>query len=209
MEEEIICRHHKKLIVNSTNIWKSTFYHTDKKEKKKAYIRKLRPETIKLLEENIGKTLSDINYSRILSDPPPKILEIKAKINTWDLIKIKSFCTTKENIRFLTLPSWSTSHCVSLQNAYENSKMWVDQHFMKWIKFLLMPWAGYHMQWRDRQEEGAVVSRLVVCWLVNSWVVPVRIYKAKYNSNVWWSCYTPLLITLLRVGSDSFRATIV
>ena len=47
----------------------------------------VRPETIKLLEENIGKTLSDINHSRILYDPPPRILEIKAKINKWDLIK--------------------------------------------------------------------------------------------------------------------------
>ena len=46
--------------------------------------------SIKLLEENIGKTLSDINHSRILYDPPPRILEIKAKINKWDLIKIKS-----------------------------------------------------------------------------------------------------------------------
>ena len=58
----------------------------------------VRPETIKLLEENIGKTLSDINHSRILYDPSPKILEIKAKINKWDLIKLKSFCTTKETI---------------------------------------------------------------------------------------------------------------
>ena len=58
----------------------------------------IRPETIKLLEENIGKTLSDINQSRILYDSPPRILEIKAKINKWDLIKIKSFCTTRETI---------------------------------------------------------------------------------------------------------------
>ena len=58
----------------------------------------VRPETIKLLEENIGKTLSDINHSRILYDPPARILEIKAKINKWDLIKLKSFCTTKETI---------------------------------------------------------------------------------------------------------------
>ena len=57
----------------------------------------VRPESIKL-EENIGKTLSDINHSRIFFDPPPRILEIKAKVNKWDLIKIKSFCTTKENI---------------------------------------------------------------------------------------------------------------
>ena len=58
----------------------------------------VRPETIKLLDENIGKTLSNINDSRILYDPPPRILEIKAKINKWDLIKLKSFCTTKETI---------------------------------------------------------------------------------------------------------------
>ena len=58
----------------------------------------IRLETIKVLEENIGKTLSDINHRRILYDPPPKILEIKSKINKWDLIKIKSFCTTNETI---------------------------------------------------------------------------------------------------------------
>ena len=58
----------------------------------------VRPETIKLLEENIGKTLSDINHSRILYDPPPREMEIKAKIDKWDLIKLKSFCTMKETI---------------------------------------------------------------------------------------------------------------
>ena len=51
----------------------------------------VRPENIKFLEENIGKTLSNINYSRILYDPPPRILEIKAKVNKWDLIKLKNF----------------------------------------------------------------------------------------------------------------------
>ena len=54
----------------------------------------VRPETTKLLEKNIGKTLSDINHSRILYDPPPKVMEIKAKINKRDLIKLKSLCTT-------------------------------------------------------------------------------------------------------------------
>ena len=57
----------------------------------------IRPETIKLLEENIGRTLSDINHSRILYDPPPRVMEIKAKINEWDLIKLKSFCTMKQD----------------------------------------------------------------------------------------------------------------
>ena len=51
----------------------------------------VRPETIKLLGENIGKILSGINHSRIFYDPPPRILGIKAKINKWDLIKLKSF----------------------------------------------------------------------------------------------------------------------
>ena len=58
----------------------------------------VRLETIKLLEENIGKTLSDINHSRILYDPPPRILEIKAKIIKWDPIENKTCCTTKETI---------------------------------------------------------------------------------------------------------------
>ena len=56
----------------------------------------VRPETIKRLEENIGKTLSDIKHSRTLYDPPLRVMEIKAKINKWDLIKLKSFSTTKE-----------------------------------------------------------------------------------------------------------------
>ena len=58
----------------------------------------VRQETIKLLEENIGQTHSDMNHSRILYDTPPQILEIKAKINKWDLMKLKSFFTTKEII---------------------------------------------------------------------------------------------------------------
>ena len=58
----------------------------------------VRTETIKLLEENIRRTLSDINHSKILYDPPPRVMEIKAKINKWDLIKLKRFCTTKETI---------------------------------------------------------------------------------------------------------------
>ena len=56
----------------------------------------VRSESIKPLEGNTGKTLSDINHSRILYDPPPRVMEIK--INIWDLIKLKNFCTTKETI---------------------------------------------------------------------------------------------------------------
>ena len=58
----------------------------------------VRPETIKLLEENIGRTLDDINQSKILYDPPPRVTEIKTKVNKWDLIKLKTFCSAKETI---------------------------------------------------------------------------------------------------------------
>ena len=58
----------------------------------------VRPETTKLLEENIGRTLDDINQSKILCDPSPRVTEIKAKVNKWDLIKLKSFCTAKETM---------------------------------------------------------------------------------------------------------------
>ena len=59
----------------------------------------VRPETIQLLEENIGRTLNDINQSKILYDPPPRVTETKTKVNKWDTIKSKSFCTAKKTIR--------------------------------------------------------------------------------------------------------------
>ena len=55
----------------------------------------VRPETIKLLEENIGRILKDINQSKILYDPPPRVTEIKTKVNKWDPIKLKNLYTAK------------------------------------------------------------------------------------------------------------------
>ena len=59
----------------------------------------IRQDTFKLLEENIGKTFSDINLTNVFSCQSPKATEIKAKINQWDLIKLTSFCTAKETIQ--------------------------------------------------------------------------------------------------------------
>ena len=58
----------------------------------------VRPETIKLLEETLGRTLDDKNQNKILCDPPPRVMEMKTKVNKWDLIKLKSFCKAKETI---------------------------------------------------------------------------------------------------------------
>ena len=76
-----------------------TFPHTIYKNKLK-WFKDLhrRPETIKLLEETIGRTLFDINLNNIFFDLSPSAKERKAKINKWDLIKRKSFCIAKETI---------------------------------------------------------------------------------------------------------------
>ena len=58
----------------------------------------IRPDTIKLLEENIGQTLSDINDGNIFLGPPLRVMTVKTKINKWDLIKLKSFCTAKKTL---------------------------------------------------------------------------------------------------------------
>ena len=58
----------------------------------------VRPDTIKLLVENIGRTLYDINHSKIVFDPPPREMETKIKMNKWELMKLNRFCTAKETI---------------------------------------------------------------------------------------------------------------
>ena len=58
----------------------------------------VRPETIRLLEENRGRTLNDINQSKILYDPPPEVMKIKTKINKLDPVKFKGFCTAKKKL---------------------------------------------------------------------------------------------------------------
>ena len=68
----------------------------------------IRPDTIKFLEENIGRMLFDINHSNILFDPPPRIMTIKTKINQWDLIKLKSFCPADTSFKI------SQEHCLFL-----------------------------------------------------------------------------------------------
>ena len=77
----------------------------------------VRPETIKLLEENIGRTLSDINHSKILYDPPPRVMEIKAKINKWDLSRLKTSYKDFKLAKLLALPK---VNCRSLYKERSN-----------------------------------------------------------------------------------------
>ena len=63
----------------------------------------MKQETIKFLEESITRTWYDINHSKILYDPPPRVMEIKTKRNNWDLIKLKSFCPAKETINMVKI----------------------------------------------------------------------------------------------------------
>ena len=58
----------------------------------------VRLDTVKLFEENVGRTLFNINHSRIFFDPPPRVMKMKTKINKWDLMKLQRFCTAKETI---------------------------------------------------------------------------------------------------------------
>ena len=82
----------------------------------------IRPEIIKLLEENIGSTLSNINHRKILYDPPPRVMEMKTKINKWDLIKLKTFCTAKKTINRTSL-TYTNSSCNSISKKQPNQNM--------------------------------------------------------------------------------------
>ena len=95
----------------------------------------LRPETVKFLEENIGRTLDIINQSKILYAPPPRVTEIKTKVNKWDLIKFKSFCTAKETIsKVKRQPSeWEkTIANETVDKGGKNIQWGKDSLFNKW-----------------------------------------------------------------------------
>ena len=81
-----------------------------------------KPDTIKLLEGNIGRTLFDINHSNILLDPFPKVKEIKEKVNKGNLIKFKSFCVAKETINKMKNQSteWEKYLQIELAQFFSN-----------------------------------------------------------------------------------------
>ena len=133
----------------------------------------VRPETIKLLEENIRKTLSDINHSRILYDPPPRILEIKAKINKWDLIKIKHLCTIKEIIsKVKRQPSeWEKIIANEATDKQLNSKIYkqhlqlnfrkINNPIKKWAKELHRHFSKVDIQMANKHMKRCSTSLII------------------------------------------------
>ena len=95
----------------------------------------IRPDTIKLLVENIGRTLYDINHSKILFDSPPREMEIKTKINKWDVMNVRSFCTTKENLNKMKrqLSEWEKIFASEVSDKGFISKIY-KQHMQHNIK---------------------------------------------------------------------------
>ena len=169
----------------------------------------VRPETIKLLEENIGKTLSDMNHSRILYDPPPRILTIKAKINKWDLIKIKRFCTTKESIcKVKRQPSeWekiianeatdkqliSKIYKKLLQNTSNNSRK-INNPIKKWVKELNGHFSKEDIQRANKHMKRcstSLISReMQIKTIISYHLTPVRmaIIQKSTNNKCWREC---------------------
>ena len=76
----------------------------------------VRPDTIKLLEENIGQTLFDINHSKIFYDSPPRVMKIKTKISEWDLMKLKSFCTAKKIVNKMKRQPSNRRKCLEMRS---------------------------------------------------------------------------------------------
>ena len=133
----------------------------------------IRPESIKLLEENIGETLSDINHSRILYDPRARILEIRAKINKLDLVKIKSFCTTKETIsKVKRQPSkWKKIIANEATDKELISKIYkqllqlnssqINDPIKKWAKELNRHFSKYNIQMANKHIKGCSPSLII------------------------------------------------
>ena len=166
----------------------------------------VRPESIKLLEENIGKTLSDVNHNRIFYDPPPRVMEVKAKINKWDLIKLKSFCTMKETIsKVKRKPSeWEK---IIANEATDNeliSKIYkklmqlntrkINDPIKKWAKELNrhfskegIQMANKHMK---RYSTSLIIRKMQIKTIMQYHVIPVRmaIIKKSTSNKCWRRC---------------------
>ena len=162
----------------------------------------VRPETIKLLEENIGRTLDDINQSKILYDPPPRVMEMKTKVKKWDLIKLKSLCTAKETISKVKRQSselekiianettdkqlTSKIHKLNARERNNPTKKWgkcLNRHFSKGD----IQMANKHMK---RCSTLLIIREMKIKTTMRYHLTPVRraIIKISTNNKCWRGC---------------------
>ena len=153
----------------------------------------VRPDTIKLLEENIGRTLSDINQSKICFDSLPRVMKIKTKINKWYLIKLKSFCTAKETINKKTthrtgenIWKWSNWQGVNPPNFQIFwGSIWKKQitQVKKWVEYLNRHFSKEYIQMAKKDKKRCSTSLIIrkmqikIQWGVH--LTPVRMATIK------------------------------
>ena len=145
----------------------------------------VRPETIKLQEENIYRTLSSINCSKILYDPPPRWMEIKTKIYQWDLIKLKGFCTMKETVSKVKRQSSEWEKTIPKESTDKELISKIHKQLMQLnVRKINNP----IKEWTDKRTEQTFLQRRHTHrWLTNTWKVAQRhSLSEKYKSKQQW-----------------------
>ena len=166
----------------------------------------VRPDTLKLLEENIGRTLYDINHSKILFDPPPRETEIKTKVNKWDLMKLKSFCTAKETInkRKRQPSEWKKIVASETNDTGEISKIYKqlmqlnikksNNPIQKWVEDLNRHFSKEDIQIARKHMKGCSTSLIIREIQIKTTMgylftpVGITILKKSTNNKCWRGC---------------------
>ena len=164
------------------------------------------PDTIKLLEDNIGRTLFVINHSKIFFDPPPRVTEIKTKVNKWDLIKLKSSCTVKETISKVKrqLSEWEKTIADETMNKGLISKIYkqiiqlntrnTNNPIKKWEKDLHRHFSKEDIEMTNKNMKRCsillIIREIQIKTTMRYHLTPVRmaIIKKSTNNKYWREC---------------------